>query len=363
MLGSHQAGRVWCGSILLALGVFLTAPEVSGQSQDDPIVEDSGFVITTESNLVVVPLHVYQRKNAIRGLDASAFEVREDGVLQDIAFVDGPAVDGVSVRKVPTEIIFLIDFSYSVMTRGLLDFTTIRQTMLEGLRDDVHISIYGFAGKLKRFTGPTRDVEKLQRALDLAFASEAGGSRVYEAVMQTARDAYSRGPNVSRKMLIFSDGQNTTSLSPDMAVGAATAFGVSLYPVVLRHDRVANEGQQHAQQRTPGTGAQPEGRFGAVRNPTQSMRGRSANHGRKANERQFAEVGPRTGGRSYDLQIINSRVMGRILSSLAELAETEYVVGYYPRTVDEERSLHSVEVSLAEGTKGRLFGGQRMVAH
>ena len=138
----------------------------AAQTPDAPPVEESDFVITTESNLVVVPLHVYDRKKSVNGLGKEAFEVREDGVPQQIAFVEGPPIDGAeaSSRTVPTEIIFLIDFSYSVMRPGLLDFTTVRDTMLERLRDDVMISVYGFASKLKRFTGPTRDLDKLQWA-------------------------------------------------------------------------------------------------------------------------------------------------------------------------------------------------------
>jgi len=181
----------------ISLVALLALPVGLGQ-EPPPAVEDTGFIITTESNLVLVPLHVYRKKSSVNGLGTEAFELFEDGQPQRIAFVEGPAEDGeVSSRTVPTEIIFLIDFSYSVMTPGLLDFTTIRTTMLEGLREDVMISIYGFASKLKRFTGPTRDLQRLQRALDQTFESEAGGSRVYEAIMQTARDASLTTANAS----------------------------------------------------------------------------------------------------------------------------------------------------------------------
>ena len=42
-------------------GVLLVTALATGQPADDA-VEDTGFVITTESNLVIVPLHVYQKK-------------------------------------------------------------------------------------------------------------------------------------------------------------------------------------------------------------------------------------------------------------------------------------------------------------
>ena len=151
---------------------------------------------------MVVPLHVYEGKKSVNGLGPEAFEVREDGVLQSIAFVEGPPLEGKeSTRSVPTEIIFLIDFSYSVMTPGLLDFQTIRSTMLERLREDVMISVYGFASNLKRFTGPTRDLAKLQRALGQSFESEAGGQPRLRG-----HNADSPGRFESRRQRLANDG-------------------------------------------------------------------------------------------------------------------------------------------------------------
>ena len=340
-----ERGLIICAICLAAAG--------AAQTPEAPPVEEGGFVITAESNLVVVPLHVYDRKKSVNGLGKEAFELREDGVLQNIAFVEGPGDDGAGTsRTVPTEIIFLIDFSYSVMRPGLLDLTTVRTTMLEGLRDDLMISVYGFSSNLKRFTGPTRDLEKLQWALDQAYESESGGSRVYEAIMQTARDASNRGGNVSRMMVVFSDGLSTTKLNPEMAVQAARAFGIPLYPVILGHERNA----RRAQRQIPSI-------HGPSRNPRGARGGGSAFSERENRMRIFAETGRKTGGRSYDLDVLNNKVIRRILTSLSELAETEYVVGYYPRTVDEEITAHEVRVSLASDEFGKLYGGHRLVMH
>ena len=343
-------------AVLAYCVLVLPVSLASGQSLEAPPLEGSDFVITAESNLVVVPLHVYQKKKSVNGLQKEAFEVREDGALQDIAFVEGPSgEDGESTRTVPTEIIFLIDFSYSVMTPGLLDFTTVRSTLMEGLRDDVMLSIYGFASKLKRFTGPTRDLEKLQWALDQAYEAEAGGSRVYEAIMQTARSASSQGGGtVSRMMVVFSDGLSTTNMSPDMVVQVAQMYGIPLYPVVLGHDRIIRRTQQRQRRGV--------GELGPNRRPVAPRRWATGRE-QESKMRIFAELGARTGGRSYDLEVLNSKVLRQILGSLSELAETEYVGGYYPRTVDEELTQHHVQVSLVSEEIGRLYGGSRLVVH
>ena len=328
-------------------------------------------MITTESNLVVVPLHVYQKKDSVNGLGEESFELYEDGKLQRIAFVEGPPGEGeeATARSVPTEIIFLIDFSYSVMTPGLLDFQTIRSAMLNGLREDVQISVYGFSHSLKRFTGPTRDLEKLQWALDQSFASESGGSKVYEAIMQTARDASSRGGNVSRMMVVFSDGLSTTKLDHNLVVHSANAFGIPLYPVILGHDRIRKRAQGIPTGGT-GVGRQPnpgraarEPQFGPNQRPSNPLNRAAVNRHQENLMRIFAELGPRTGGRSYDLEIINNKVIRQILGSLSQLAATEYVVGYYPTGTDEEMTPHEVEVRLREGVRGKLYGGRRLVVH
>ena len=348
-------------------------------AQEPAAAEDSGLIIRAESNLVVVPLHVYENKTSVNGLGREAFQLFEDGVPQEIAFVEGPPGAGESRedRSVPTEIIFLIDFSYSVMTPGLLDFNTIRSTMLEGLRQDVQLSIYGFANKLKIFTGPTRDLEKLQKALDQSFASEAGGSRVYEAMMQTARHAANRGGNVSRMMVVFSDGLSTTNLDPELVVRSANAFGIPIYPVVLGHERITKRAQglvagvERHRQPNPGglgggneQGVRPgEPQFGPRANPVPALNRQTNARNQESLQQIFAELGPKTGGRSYDLPVLNNKVIRQILGSLSTLAETEYVVGYYPKSVDEELQAHAVEVRLASDEIGKLYGGQRFVVH
>lgn len=337
----------------IAAGLLLAAA-LPAQAPDAAL-EDPGLIITAESTLVVVPLHVYRKKTSVGGLGAEAFELREDGAVQRIAFVEGPPADGeeAAQRSISSEIIFLIDVSHSVMRRGLLDGGMIHGEVLKGLREGVSISVYGFAGKLHRFTGPTRDPARLQRALELAYAAEAGGSRVYEAIMQTARDAANRGGNTSRMIVVFSDGFSTTKLSPDLVVRSANALGIPLYPVVLGHGEIAKRSARGALQiRQP-----------SRNNPTAGRRRQSEANRQELRQRDFADIGPKTGGRSYDLTVINNMVIRKMLQSLSTLAQTEYIVGYYPGSVDEPLTAHEVEVRLTDKSVGKLYGGRRLVVH
>ncbi len=110
------------------MAAFLAVSALVLGKEADETVEDSGFVIRTEANLAVVPLHACRNKSSVNGLGKESFELHEDSVKQNIAFVEGPAGEGEPAeagRTVPTEIIFLIDFSRSVMMKDLLDFTSI----------------------------------------------------------------------------------------------------------------------------------------------------------------------------------------------------------------------------------------------
>ncbi len=358
----------------IAAGLLLAAAAVGqtpgGGQAPDPVEEDPGLIISVESKLVVVPLHVYRKNNSVGGLDADAFELLEDGVAQNIAFVEGPAGPGEDPNKgrtVPTEIILLIDVSHSVIKPGLLDIRTIRSAMLDGLREDVSISLYGFACNLKRFSGPTRDPAKLQAALEAAYAAEAGCSRVYEAIMQTVRDAANRGGNVSRMMVVFSDGFSTTDLSTDLVVQSANAFGIPLYPVILGHEQIVDRayrgGSGHRAPANPNAGGPWQLRTPTRNNPNAGNQRQARAREQESRQKEFADIGLQTGGRSYDLSVINNMVIRRILKSLATLAQTEYVVGYYPSSVDEPLTAHTVEVRLKNQKVGKLYGGRRLIVH
>ena len=109
------------------MAAFLVVSALVFGKEADETVEDSGLVIRTEPNLAVVPLHACRRESSVNGLGKASFEPHEDGVKQNIVFVEGPASTGEPAeagRTMPTETIFLIDFSHSVMMKDLLDFTS-----------------------------------------------------------------------------------------------------------------------------------------------------------------------------------------------------------------------------------------------
>ena len=351
--------------VRLLVAMLLAGGLVSGQSTSGPepetdasigIEEETGLIITTETNLVVVPLHVYRKKKSIDGLGAEAFELLENGTAQKIAFVEGPGMDPESSRQVPIELVFLIDVSHSVMRRKLLDISTIRNGILKEVRDNVKVSIYGFAGTLKRFTSPTNNPEKLEYALEKLYASEAGQSKVFEAIAGTARAVSLREGSASRMMIVFSDGLSTTGFDPNLAARVANHYGIPLYPVVLGHQQTVRRNSRNI----PGGGSLSR-RRPIHRPPRQQRTARTSERERK--QELFADLGAKTGGQSFDLKMPSSAAIGSILKALAQLANTEYIVGYYPQSMGEEPTPRQVEVRLRDKKIGKLYGGKRVIVH
>ncbi|MCY4594027.1 MAG: VWA domain-containing protein [Bryobacterales bacterium] len=305
---------------LLLVGLLFATTPLAGQTTEPP-TEDPGLIITTETSLVIVPLYVYKGRNSVVGLGKEAFELLENGVPQDIEFVEGPG----SGRTVPVEINFLLDVSHSVLRRGLISLQAIRESFLAGdLKEEVSFAVYAFAEKLSRFTAPTRNLDRVEHALELAYAAEDRQTRLYEAIALTLRDVGSRNRNASRMLVVISDGLATSGFEPTVVVRAARSLGVPIYPVVLGHRRGASKEMQQL---------------------------------------RFAEIGPQTGGQSFDLNVPSGEAVRSILASLAYLAESEYIVGYYPSSLGDEPTQRNIEVRLQAKKVGKLYGGRRTIVH
>ena len=307
----------------LPLLVTLLAGQEPVRVDEDPI-----HTLTVESNLVVVPFHVHKGKVSVGGLQADAFEVLEDGVPQGIAFVEGPPERDethLESRMVAAEIIFLIDMSASVMSWDLLDTEMVREGMLDAIEAGSSISLYGFGSSIQQFAEATRDIAELERGIERLARFPERETRLYEGIMYSAIHASKQGGTRSMKMVVFSDGFDSTSFRAAHAVKVAHSVGIPIYPAVLNPFARS------------GSGFLTQG--------------------------EFSDLGRRTGGKAYFPSVLTSLEVRRILTALAELTQTEYVVGYYPRGIDQELTGHRVEVRLKDKRIGKLTGGRRTVIH
>jgi VWFA-related protein len=307
------------------------------------LAQDPAFVIRTETNLALVRFHVVRKGRYVPDLRAEDIRILEDGVPQKLALLEG---GGPGARTLPVEISLLFDVSLSVVNQGLLDSIAIKETLLDGVGGNVGVAVYAFGAKLKRFCRPTRDPATLRAALQSAYEFEHGGTRLYEAVMMTARDAAAGAANAARLLIVFSDGQPTTDTKPEDAARVARLLGIPVFPVVLGHERVARQAQGN------GTDARKPPSLGRLRAMD-----------REREMLDFARLGEMTGGRSFDPPLVNNAAARQILQALATHVQAEYVAGFYLPAASTKPAQHKVEVVLLRKDAGKLYGGSRAVVH
>ena len=355
---------------LRLLAALLAGPAFSQLAEPAPAEPtDPGLVIRTETQLVLTPFHVVHKGGYVEDLRKEDVKILVDGVEHPAVVFEGPSISGKGT--VPVEIILLLDISLSVMNHGLLDLRSIKETFLDELGGDTKVSIYAFAKKLRRYTGPTNDAAKLDRALQEAYASAGPGTRLYESILQTCRNATASGGDATRVMIVFSDGFATGKVMIDECVAAARHYGITLYPVVLGHERLVKRGA------VSGGGGAPAVRGGAgvwggqqlpgVGRPDGGMSGATIGQAQARSQEgelvDFAKLGERTGGRSFDPKLVNHAMVKAILRSVVQEIQSEYVAGFYPSGgIEPQAKLRKVQVKLA-GRPGKVRGGHRTVSY
>src|SRR5581483_702469 len=332
------------GRTLLLLAAL---PLVAQQSQPDA-------TFRTETRLALVRFHAVQKNRYVDNITQDDIQLLEDGKPQKIAVFEGPGAPG--RRTVPVEVILLFDVSMSVMNENLLDPFVLKRGLLDGIGPEARISMYAFAERMQRFAAPTRDVEQMKSAMAGILQFAHFGTRLYEAIMFAAHDSAQGGGNVTRVMVIFSDGEPTTKTKPEEAVKVANAEGIQLYPVVLGHERL-----KEIMNRAGGTG--DRGRAQNPRNPNANVPNQAQMRAQDMEREmfEFASIGEATGGRSFDPPVVSAAVIRTILAGLVDQMRAQYVIGYDPGAASDSAKPHKVQVKLLAKDKGKLHGGMRTV--
>lgn len=299
------------------------------------------FVIRAETSLALVRFHVLRGGKYVENVRAEDIRILEDGVERNVALLTG----GTGAERLPAEILLLFDVSHSVMGKNLLNSIVIRQTLLESLGDHVRVGVYGFGTKLKRFCLPTRDQAVLEEALRGLFDYTQDSTMLYEAIAAAARHAATEGGDVTRLMIVFSDGQATSGARPREAIEAARRLGIPVYPVLLGGEGVARISRKVF---SGGPAMPPTPEQSHIRAVERHMH-------------EFASIGAATGGHSYDPPVVNAAVVRQILESLAGRIRSEYVAGYYLPPSSGTGKPRRVRVVLRRKGLGELYGGSRTV--
>jgi VWFA-related protein len=174
----------------------------------------------TRVEAVRVDVLVTERGRSVRGLQPTDFEVRDNGVLQQ--------VDVVSFEQIPLNVVLALDMSGSVSGERLDHLRKAGGALLDALTEDDQAALVTFTHVVAQGSGLTTDRGRVRVALDLAQA--AGETALVDGSYAGMMVAES---DVGRALLmVFSDGLDTSSwLSPEAVLETARRSDVVAYSV------------------------------------------------------------------------------------------------------------------------------------
>ena len=172
---------------------------------------------------VRVDVLVKDRGQVVRGLGPQDFEVRDEGVLQEI--------DLVRLEQIPVNVILGLDVSQSVNGERLEHLLSAGNALLDRLNGDDRAALLTFSHSVRLRKELTADISQVREALgDVAPTGQTS------LVDGTSAAIALSGSDVGRSLLIvFSDGIDTSSfLSADEVLQSARRADVVVYGVAVR---------------------------------------------------------------------------------------------------------------------------------
>jgi VWFA-related protein len=177
---------------------------------------------TFSSRVEVVRLDVLVTDDGrpVRGLTASDFEVRDNGVLQTVEHVD--------LEQLPLGVVLTVDASASVIGERLEHLRDAGGAVLDALNSRDEAALITFSHTLTQQSGLTRSIADVREAL--AAIDPNGDTALIDgayAGITVADGAAGRG-----LLIVFSDGSETASwLTADAVIDAARRSEVVVYGV------------------------------------------------------------------------------------------------------------------------------------
>ena len=178
---------------------------------------------STGVEAVRVDVLVTDGDRPVPGLGPADFEVRDNGVRQNVSFV--------SAEKLPLNVILALDTSASVLGEPLDHLRGASLALLERLEPEDQAALVTFCHEVRLREPLTRDVDRVRRALaqiePLGETAVVDGS--YAAVVLGDTDL---GRDL---VIVFSDGVDTASwLREERVLDAARRSDVVVYGVSVR---------------------------------------------------------------------------------------------------------------------------------
>lgn len=276
-----------------------SADSIRPQKNASVIVKDESEIIRIDTDLVTVPVSVFDRSGLyVRGLKQADFRIFEDGVEQEIAYF--------ATTDRPITVVLLLDTSPSTSYK-IREIRSAAVAFVDQLKLDDSVMVIEFDGNVHVLTEITRDRARIYKAIgkaDFGF-----GTSLYEAVDFTLRKRLNSIEG-RKAVVLFTDGVDTTSRKADFdtTLGLAEEADTLVFPIYYNT--------------LPGFNSQ--GGFPGVL----SSRG-SSPEDYELGRRYLERLGQITGGRVFRPE--NSpQGLTAAFESIAEELRRQYVLGYVP---------------------------------
>ena len=182
-------------------------------------------VFSASIDVVRVDVSVTRDGNPVEGLKAEDFDVRDNGIPQEVSLVGG--------GDKPVHAVLALDTSSSVSGQPLEDLKAAAHAFIDVLRPEDAVSLLTFSDRVQMRVTPD---ESRQRAHEVVERAEAHlTTALYDATYAalTMADPVRGRPLV----LIFSDGEDVGSwLRPDKVLRVAEASELVAHVVLARRE-------------------------------------------------------------------------------------------------------------------------------
>ncbi|MGQ0541912.1 MAG: VWA domain-containing protein [Blastocatellia bacterium] len=173
--------------------------ESSGQTPQ-PATDDGEEVVTVETNLVSIPVSVFDRNGLyIPNLKKENFKIFEDGKEQEIVYF--------GVADKPFTVILLLDTSISTAYK-IEEIQRAAIAFIDQLQPQDRVAVIEFDGNVNVLTEVTNDRQRIYKAINKA--DFGFGTSLYDAVAFSLERQLSRIEG-RKAIVLFTDGVDTTS--------------------------------------------------------------------------------------------------------------------------------------------------------
>jgi Ca-activated chloride channel homolog len=242
-------------------------------------------------DLVRLDVLVVRDGRPVPGLTAADFEVRDNGVVQQI--------DHLSFAKVPLDVMLVLDTSTSVAGETLQHLQEASHAFLDGLAPADRAGLLTFSEVIALRSDFTTDLTQVHAAIARVEARGATSLRdaIHTALLWPSRH------DARPMILVFSDGMDTVSwLTPDQGMDVARESEAVVYGVAIRSE--------------------------------------------DDDDQLLKRVAEATGGRL--LTALSSRRLRAVFVEIVNEMKARYIVSYYPQPQPRE-GWHDVRVDVKRG--------------